>query len=438
VLEEKMSEITIGIIGLMLLIVIFLTGLELGFGMAVLGFIGFSYLVSVKAGFSVLSQDVFDTLSAYGFTVLPVFVLMGEIAFVGGIAKKLYDSAYKFIGHIPGGLAMATVAAASVFSCISGSTSATAATFSYVAIPEMDRYHYGKRLSSGIVAASGTLGPLIPPSVPLIVYGIITEQSIGELFLASVIPGVLVAVFFMLAIYGWCKINPSMGPKGEKSSWRERVVSTKDVGWITVIFLLVMGGMMKGFFTPTEAGSVGCFAIGLLAFAKRDLNFKGFGKSLTDSVYTSCMVIILIIGSTIFGHFIAVTKIPLIAADWIIQLPFNRYIILALISMIYLVGGSFIDDMAFMILATPIFYPVILKLGFDLIWFGIFLQIVVMIGVIIPPMAINIFVVNNITKVSAWDIYCGVTPFLIGLILTAVLMVLFPQIALYIPSLIKT
>jgi tripartite ATP-independent transporter DctM subunit len=225
-----------------------------------------------------------------------------------------------------------------------------------------------------------------------------------------------------------------MGPKGERASWKERIVSTKDVGWITAIFLVVMAGMMKGFFTPTEAGSVGCFAIGVLTFAKRDLDLKGFGKSLTDSVYTSCMVIILIIGSTIFGHFIAITKIPLIAADWIIQLPFNRYIILTLIGMIYLVGGSFIDDMAFMILATPIFYPVILKLGFDLIWFGVFLQIVVMIGVIIPPMAINIFVVNNITKVPALEIYAGVTPFLIGLVLTAFLMMLFPQTALFIPS----
>ena len=429
-----MSEITVGIIGILLMVVIFFTGLELGFGMAALGFIGFSYIVSVKAALSMVSQDIFDTTSSYGFTVLPVFILMGEIAFVGGIAKKLYDSAFKFLGHIPGGLAMTTVAAASVFSCISGSTAATAATFASVAIPEMDRYHYSRKLSTGIVAASGTLGPLIPPSVPLIVYGIITEQSIGALFLASVIPGFLVSIFFMFAIYGWCKINPSLGPKGERSSWKERIVSLKDIGWITLIFLLVMAGMMWGFFTPTEAGGVGCFAIGLLAFIKRDLNFKGFNISLENSLYTSCMVIILIIGSTIFGHFIAVTKIPLIAADWILQLPLNRYIILTLIGIIYLLGGSFIDDMAFMILATPIFYPVILKLGFDRVWFGIFLQIVVMIGVIIPPMAINIFVVNKITKESVWVIYRGVTPFLLGLILTAVLLALFPQMALFIPS----
>jgi tripartite ATP-independent transporter DctM subunit len=431
-----MSEITIGIIGLFVLVVIFLTGLELGVGMALLGFIGFSYIVSVKAACSMVAQDIFDTLSAYGFTVLPVFVLMGQIAFNGGIAKRLYHSAYKFIGHIPGGLAMATVGAATAFGSVTGSTTATAATFSSVAIPEMDRYQYSRRLSTGIVAASGTLGCLIPPSVPLIVYGIITEQSIGKLFLAAVIPGLLISLFFIFIIYGLCKANPSLGPKGGRTLWIERIVSLKDVGWVAIIFLVVMGGMMKGFFTPTEAGSVGCFAIGLLALVKRDLNFKGLVKSMTESLVAACMVIILIAGSIIFGHFIAITKIPLIAADWIIQLPFDRYVILIMIGMIYLIGGSFIDDMAFMILATPIFYPVIVKLGFDLIWFGMFLHITVMIGVIIPPMAVNVFVVNNITKVSVWEIYQGVLPFLLSLIFVVFLLILFPQIALFIPSLI--
>ncbi len=431
-----MSEITIGMIGLFALVVIFLTGLELGVGMAVLGFIGFSYLVSVKAACSMVAQDIFDTLSSYGFTVLPVFVLMGQIAFNGGIAKRLYHSAYKLIGHIPGGLAMATVGAATAFGSVTGSTTATAATFSSVAIPEMDRYQYSRRLSTGIVAASGTLGCLIPPSVPLIIYGIITEQSIGKLFLAAVIPGLLISLFFIFIIYGLCKVNPSLGPKGSRTIWIERIMSLKDVGWVVIIFLVVMVGMMKGFFTPTEAGSVGCFAIGLLSLLKRDLDFKGLIKSMTESLVAACMVIILIAGSIIFGHFIAITKIPLIAADWIIQLPFDRYLILIMIGMIYLIGGSFIDDMAFMILATPIFYPVIVKLGFDLIWFGMFLHITVMIGVIIPPMAVNVFVVNNITKVSVWEIYQGVLPFLLSLIFVVFLLILFPQIALFIPSLI--
>lgn len=432
-----MGEITIGIIGLLVLVAVFLTGLELGFAMAIVGFVGFSFIVSIKAGFTMVAHDVYDTFSSYGFTVIPAFILMGQIAFNGGIARRLYDSAYKFIGHIPGGLAMATVGGATAFGSVTGSTTATAATFASVAIPEMDRYGYDRKLSTGIVAVSGTLGCLIPPSVPLIIYGIITEQSIGKLFLAAVFPGLLVSLFFMLIIYGWCSINPSLGPKGTKSSWKERMGSVREVAGVAVIFIVVIGGMMKGFFTPTEAGSVGAFAVALLAFATGDIHFEGLFKSLKESLVTACMVLILIAGSTIFGHFIAVTKIPMIAADWIIQLPFHRHVILILIGLIYLLGGSFIDDLAFMILATPIFYPAIVKLGYDLVWFGMFLHLTVMIGVIIPPVAVNVFVVRNITKESFGVIYAGVTPFLLSLIFVTLLLFLFPQIALFLPAFLK-
>lgn len=429
-----MSETAIGIIGLVLLLAMFLTGMELGFSMAMLGFLGFSYIISVKAGLGLLAQDFFDVFTSYGFTVVPVFVFMGLIAFNAGIAKHLYVSAYRFIGHIPGGLAMATVGGATAFGSITGSPSATAATFASVAIPEMDRYHYSKKLSSGVVAASGCLGPLIPPSNPLIVYGIITEQSIGKLFTASLLPGLLVSLFFMLTVYGWCRINPSIGPRGERSSWRERISSLRGVAPVGIIFIVVVGGLMLGFFTPTEAGGVGAFSVAVLCFVKRDINWEGFVKSIIETLRTSCMVLVLILGSIIFGHFIAVTKIPMAAADWIAALPFDRHIILVLIGLTYLLGGSFIDDLAFLVLATPIFYPVIVKLGFDLIWFGIFLQITVMIGVIIPPVAINVFIVKNITKVPLGVIYSGTLPFLIGLVICAFLLLLFPQIALFLPS----
>ena len=430
-----MSEVTIGLIGLGLLVAIFLTGMELGFVMAMLGFLGFAYLVSVKAALSMVSQDVLDVLASYAFTVVPCFVLMGQIAFNGGIAKHLYISAYKFLGHIPGGLAMATVGGATAFGSITGSSTATTATFASVAIPEMDRYGYGKKLSSGIVAAAGTLGCLVPPSNPLIVYGIITEKSIGQLFVASVIPGLMISLFFMSIIYGWCRINPSLGPKGERSSWGERISSLKEVAPVGVIFIVVMGGMMKGFFTPTEAGAVGAFTVAIVAFVKRDINLNGIIKSMGESLVTTCMVILLILGSTIFGHFITVTKIPLFVGDWLLSLPLPPSIIVILIGFVYLVGGSFIDDLAFMILATPIFYPVIVRLGYDLIWFGIFLQIVVMIGIIIPPMAVSIFVVQNITQVPILEIYLGVFPFLLSFAFCAFLLILFPQIVLFLPSL---
>jgi tripartite ATP-independent transporter DctM subunit len=429
-----MNEVTIGIIGLAVILLMFLTGIELGFAMAIVGFVGFSIIVSTKAALNLLAKDVFDVFASYGFTVIPLFVLMGQIAFNAGIAKRLYNASYKFIGHIPGGLAMATVAAATAFKALCGSSPATAATFASVAVPEMDRYNYAKKLSTGIVATVGTLGILIPPSVTLIVFGIITEQSIGKLFLAGLIPGLIIAFFFILIIYGWCKINPALGPRGERSTWKERIASLPEVFWVLLIFVLVVGGLMQGFFTPTEAGSIGTFAVLLLSIIKRDINFKGFIKSVAESLRTACMVLMLIAGSTILGHFLAVTKIPMIASDWVISLPLNRYVVMIIISLIYQMGGSFIDDLAFMILATPIFYPAIIKLGFDPIWFGMIIAITVMIGVIIPPVAMNVFVVKNITKVPFSVIYSGVYPFLISLVVCAALLFLFPQLALWLPS----
>ncbi|MFN3534871.1 MAG: TRAP transporter large permease [Desulfatiglandales bacterium] len=431
-----MSDITVGILGLVCLLALFLTGIELAFAMTIVGFLGFSYLVSFKAGLNLLAKDFFDVLASYGFTVIPLFVLMGQIAFNAGIARKLYDSSYKFIGHIPGGLAIATVAGATAFKAICGSSPATAATFASVAVPEMERYKYDKRLSTGIVATVGTLGILIPPSVTLIVFGIITEQSIGKLFLAGIIPGLLIALFFVLIIYGWCKINPELGPKGERFSWKERVKTLPEVLWVAAIFLLVVGGLMKGLFTPTEAGSIGTFVVLLATVIKRDLNFKGFVKSVTESLRTACMVLLLIAGSTVLGHFLTRTKIPMIAADWIVSLPLDRNLIMVIISFVYLLGGSFIDDLAFMVLATPIFYPAIIKLGYDPLWFGMIIAITVMIGVVIPPVAINVFVVRAITKTPMSVIYRGVLPFLLSLVVCAALLFIFPRMATYLPSLL--
>lgn len=429
-----MNEVMAGIVGLVLVLALFFTGIELGFAMAVVGFVGFAYVVSAKAALNLLAKDVFDVLSSYGFTVIPLFIFMGQIAFNAGIAKRLYNTAYKFIGHIPGGLAMATVGGATAFKAICGSSPATAATFASVAVPEMDRYGYSKKLSTGIVATVGTLGILMPPSVTLIVFGIITEQSIGKLFLAGLFPALIIAFFFVWIIYFWCQLNPALGPKGQKSSWKERWSSLPEILWVGIIFVLVIGGLMNGFFTPTEAGSVGTFAVLLLSILKRDLTWKGFVKSINESLRTAGMVLMLIVGSTILGHFLAVTKIPMLAADWIIQLDFHHDLTMILIALIYLLGGSFIDDLAFMILATPIFYPVIIKLGFDPIWFGMMIGITVMIGVVIPPVAINVFVVKNITQVPFGVIYKGVYPFLISLVVCAALLFLFPQIALFLPS----
>jgi C4-dicarboxylate transporter, DctM subunit len=429
-----MNEITIGIVGLGVLLLLFATGIELGFAMALVGFAGFALLKGVPVAMNLLGRDVFDVITNYGYTVFPLFILMGQIGFNAGVAVRLYGAAHKFIGHIPGGLAMATVLGATGFKAICGSSAATSATFASVAIPEMDRYGYDRRLSTGIVATVGTLGVIIPPSVVLIIYGILTEQSIGQLFLAGIIPGLIIALFFLGIIYGWAKINPNIAPKSARSSWGERVRSLPEVLWILLVFLVVVGGIMQGYFTPSEAGAIGTFAVLLLSVIKRDLNFKKYVTSVFESLGTAGMLLMLIAGSAILGHFIAITGIPQKVADWIVVLPLNRYIIIIMICIVYEIGGSFIDDLAFMILATPIFYPAVLKLGFDPIWFGITIGVVVMIGVVIPPVAICVFVVKNITKEPMGRIYKGVMPFLISLVVVWGMMLAIPQLATWLPK----
>jgi C4-dicarboxylate transporter DctM subunit len=429
-----MTEVIVGIVGLFVLLLMFATGIELGFGMAAVGFVGVSYLTSFHSAVNVLGRDMWEVFSSYGYTVFPLFILMGQVGFNTGIAVRLFDAAHKFVGHIPGGLAIATVIGAAGFKSICGSATATSATFASVAIPEMERYGYDKKLSTGVVASVGTLGNLIPPSVFLIIFGVITEQSVGKLFLAGIIPGLITAFFFILIIYGWAKLNPALAPRGKRFTWKERRASLPEVLWVVFIFLLVVGGIMAGFFTPTEAGGIGTFAVIVLAVVKRDLNFKKYVRSLREALSTTCLLLMLIAGSTVLGHFIAVTNIPQIAADWIVGLPLNRYLIMFFICLIYELGGSFIDDLAFMVMATPIFYPAVLKLGFDPIWFGLVVAVTVMIGVVIPPVAICVFVVQNISKVPIGTIYRGVCPFLISLVLIGILLFIFPQIALWLPS----
>jgi tripartite ATP-independent transporter DctM subunit len=428
-----MSEVTIGILGICLLMAMFLTGIELAYGMTMIGFIGIGYLGRFSAASNQVVKDFFDTFTSYGFTVIPIFVLMGQVASNSDIAKKLYNSAEKFVGHIPGGIAMTTVVGATLFKAMCGSTLATCATFAGIAIPEMTRLGYNKKLSLGVVASVGTLGMLIPPSVSLIIFGIVTEQSIGKLFLAGIIPGLIISLFFIFVIYGWVKIDPSVAQLAPRSTWAERIKSSPDFFWVGVIFFVVIGGMMEGWFSPTEAGSIGTAAVLILAFT-RGFPFGKLMKAFEESLRTACMVLLLIAGSQVFGHFLAVTSIPFITADWVAGLPINRNFVMILIIFIYLLGGSFIDDLAFMILATPIFFPAVLKLGFDPIWFGIIIAVTLMIGVIIPPVAIAVFIVKNITGEPFNVIYAGVYPFLLALVACAALLFVFPQIALWLPN----
>ncbi len=429
-----MNEALIGCIGLIFLLALFLSGIELAFAMTFVGFAGFALLRSLPAAVDLVAKDFFDTFASYAFVVIPLFVLMGQIAYNSGIAEKLYGTSRKFVGHVPGGLALATVFGATIFKAISGSTLATAATFSSVAVPEMDKYGYNRKLSTGVVASVGTLGILLPPSGTLIILAMITNQSIGKLFLAGIIPGLLIATLFLVTVVCWCRLNPSLAPKGTSFGWKERIRAIPQIFWPLLIFAITVGGLLAGIFTPTEAGSVGAIAVLLLTLFKRDLNFKGFVKSVRESLYMGCMVLMLIGGSAVLGHFVVISNIPGTIAAWTLHLPLHSDMILALILIIYLIGGSFIDDVAFMILATPIFFPVAISLGYDPIWFAIAIGVTLMIGVITPPIAVAAFIVKNITQEPIGRIYRGVLPFLVALFFCLILLFIFPELATYLPK----
>ena len=431
-----MSLNLVALVAIILLFLLFTIGVPVAFSMALVGFIGFAYVVDLHSALRLVAIDICETFASYGLTVVPLFILMGQIGANAGIAKRLYDTSYKFIGHIPGGLAMATVLGAVAFKAVCGSTPATSATFATVAVPEMDRYGYDKSLSTGTVATVGTLGVLLPPSVALIIYGIITEQSIGRLFLAGIIPGLIVALVFFLTILIWSKVNPAIGPRGQKSSWKARLAALPAMLPILAVFILVVGTLMAGYFTPTEAGSVGTFAVLLFTLVKRDITFRQFVSSLIASVDYACMILLLIAGATILGHFLAVTKIPFFLADWLGALPLPRLLIIVMIMFVYLIGGSFIDDIAFVVLITPILLPVINRLGFDLIWYGMMVMVTLMIGVVIPPVAINVFIVSSIAKVPQSTVYKGVYPYLVGMTVCGALLLIFPQISLWLPHLL--
>ena len=433
-----MDPTTVGVIGLVVLVIALFSRMPVGFVMALIGFLGFSYLVSLEGGLRLFAKDIFVIFGSYSLTVIPLFILMGQIAFHAGISRRLYDSAYTFLGHFPGGLAMATIGACAGFAAICGSTNAAAATMATVALPEMKRYKYSMELATGSVAAGGSLGILIPPSVIFIVYGIMTEQSIGKLFAAGILPGILLSTLFILTIYIRVRIKPVLGPPGPKTSLREKLQSLSGVIEMLLIFGLVMGGLFKGFFTPTEAGAAGAFITLMLAVGRRHISWEKFLVAIWESVRISCMVLVIVAGATVFGHFLAVTRIPYILADWVAGLPLPPWAIMGLIISIYLIGGCFMDSLAMILLTIPIFYPVAVNLGYDPIWFGVIIVLITEMGVITPPVGVNVYVVSGVAKdVPLEVIFKGILPLLGALIVCNIILIIFPQIALFLPSLMR-
>jgi tripartite ATP-independent transporter DctM subunit len=430
-----MSDVAIGTYGIILLLALFLTGLEMAYCMILVGFLGFTLLMSFPAASNLVIKDFFDNFTTYSFTVIPLFMVMGEFASNSNIAKRLYQGAHKWFGHIPGGLAMTTVVGATAFKAMCGSSLATVGTFSNLAMPEMDRYGYKKELSAGTIASVSTLGMILPPCTVLIIYGLQVEQSIGRLFLAGIVPSLMIAVLFMAVIAGWVMARPAIAPRAEKATWKERFAVIPDALIVGIIFGIVIGGMITGFFSPTESGTIGTVAIFLLALVRREVNAGMIIRSFKGALKTSIMTLMLIAGSAIFGHFLAITEIPMIAAKWAGGLPIPSALVMLLIVVVYLVGGSIMDDLAFMVLATPIFFPTAVELGYDPVWFGILICVTLMIGGLIPPVAIYVFILGNITGIPFKTIYKGVFPFLSALVVALIILFAFPQVALWLPNL---
>ncbi len=433
-----MTPTMIGLIGLAALVVLLFSRMPVGFIMALVGFFGFASIVSVDAALNLLAKDTFSTFASYSLTVIPLFVLMGQVAFHSGISSRLFDAAYKFMGHLPGGLAIATIGACAFFASICGSTNATAATMASTTLPEMKRYNYRPELATGVVAAGGSLGILIPPSVIFIVYGILTEQSIGKLFIAGIVPGILLTVFFIGAVLIWVTLRPELGPKGPRFSLKDKIASLSGVSEILIIFSLVMGGLFIGFFTPTEAGAMGAFFTIVIAVIRRQLTWKGFLQALSETTRITCMIMVIVAGATVFGHFLAVSRIPYDIAGWITGFDLPAWVIMCFIIFGYVVGGCFLDALALIMLTVPIFFPVVMTLGFDPIWFGVVIVLVTQIGVITPPVGVNAYVVSGVARdVPLHMIFKGCIPFLIAIILLTFLLIPFPRLATFLPGLIK-
>ncbi|MFW5488423.1 MAG: TRAP transporter large permease [Desulfovibrio sp.] len=429
-----------GIVGVVVMIALFMTRMPVAYVMTLVGFVGFSSLISLQGGLSLLSRSMYQVFSSYELSTIPLFILMGQIAFNCGISKRLYHTAYCFLGNVKGGLSMATVTACTAFGAVCGSSPATAATMATVGIPEMRRYGYSDDLAAGSVASGGGLGMIMPPSVVLIVYGVLTEQSIGELFVAGIVPAMLLTVLFIGAVWLTCRRHPEKGPKGEPVSMAEKLRSLGGLADTIVVFVLVIGGLFKGWFTPTEAASVGVLGVAGVSLVRGSLTWKGLLKSLDETLRTSCMVLFLIAGATVFGKFLAVTRIPFNIASWVASFDLAPAVVMCLIVLIFFLGGCFMDSLALIMLTIPVFFPVVMDLGCDPIWFGVVIVLVTEMGVITPPVGVNVYVVYGVTQhmgqhIALESIFKGILPFLLAIVVGLALFFVFPDIVTFLPYL---
>jgi len=430
-----MSASTIAIIGFVSLFVLMLLRVPIGMAMGLVGVSGFSYIVGGGPALKMVGQTSMRTVTDWNFAVVPLFLLMGAFATTSGMSRELFRAGNAFLGHLRGGLGIATIAACGGFAAICGSSVATAATFSRVAYPEMRRYKYPQSFATGVIAAGGTLGIMIPPSTVFAVYGLITEQDVGKLFVAGILPGILAVAMYMvtITIIGYAK--PGFLPEGTRAPWSEKFAALKDVWATGLLFVFVLGGIYGGIFTATEAAGMGAAGAFLIGIARGRLSRADIRRSLLDTTRTTAAVFTILIGAMLFGYFLTVTQTPQQVTEFLTGLGIGRYGVLSLILLMYLVLGCLMDALAMIILTVPIIFPVIKELGFDPIWFGVIIVMTVELGLIHPPVGMNIFVIKSVIEdVKISTIFYGVFPFILTDLLRLAIIVAFPIIATFLPS----
>lgn len=424
--------------GIIALLIFLFSGMLIGAALGFLGFFGMALLFGPESGFGLLKTVPYSMTAAYSLCVIPFFILMGELCFQAGLSEKLYKAAYMWVGRFRGGLSMATVLACGAFSAVSGSSLATAATMGAVSLPEMKRYKYADTLATGSIAAGGTIGILIPPSVVLIIYGILTEVSIAELFFAGIVPGLISLVYYIIAIVVWTWINPKVGPEGPKFPMPEKMKSLKDTWEVGCLFVLIMGGIYSGLFTPTEAGAIGATGALVLGFVRRRITGRNLYEALLSTGRTTSMVFMIVIGTAIYGYFLTSTQLPMQIAMYATELPVSPVVVVGLIILICFCLGCVMGTMPLVFITVPIFAPVVESLGFNLIWFGVIVVVISEIGMITPPVGINVYIMKGIAKdVPLSTIFKGILPFLIADFARLVTLIAFPALTLFLPELLR-
>lgn len=429
---------TYALLGFGIMLLLMLLGLPIGFAMLAVGFVGYGLMTSFKAALGLLSLVPFDQVAVYSMSVIPLFCLMGEFGFRSGVVADAYTVADRWVGHHRGGLCMATNVACAAFAAMTGSSIAGSSIMTQVAWPEMKKRNYKATLGLGCIAAGGTLGIMIPPSTPMITYGIITNSSVGRLFLAGALPGLIITVLFCLAVVVVTRIDPLAAPGGQKSSWKERFKSLSKVWLMLLLIVAVLGSIWGGLCTPTEAAAVGSFGTFVIAIGRHNMDIKKIRDSIKSSMKVTSMIFFLLIGASVFSNFITVTKAPVIIAKWVAASNIAPAMVIAIMCLVYIFLGCLMDTLSMILLTLPIFAPIVVALGYDLVWFGILVVLMTMLGSITPPVGINCFVVGGMVEdASTGDVFKGVIPFIIALIIMAVILVAFPDVALWLPRILN-